>query len=597
MSTFPRNLKRPIAVQHQAKEQHYINNYEITSQISQGPGDGPYHYGSHYSNSGIVLHFLVRLPPFTQLFLRYQDGNFDIPDRTFHSMQTTWRLASLDSTTDFKELIPEFFFLPEIFLNSEAIYLCVCVCVAGFNMGVRQNGERVHHVQLPPWSGDDPRRFVLVHRAALESPLVTHNLHHWIDLVFGYKQTGKTAVEAINVFHPATYFGYDVEDGGDEISREARKAMIKTYGQTPQQLFTSPHPLATTGPTQSPQKDEDDLESRSFSPRQAPEVLHEVRGLRWGTYAGSPADERPILALVQTLKTPATRLASLSHTELLLMPHATHLLNIGPTKGASGAYILTSHHQDGIIRCRRLKDNTPQPLISVPPNEQVTWCVCGANQVWIGLASGQILVYLVVASHVGEELVVSLPPTLLPAHTAPVTHMYLSDAFNICISGGKDGMCVLWDTNRLSYIRSIGWSGVEVSLLAMSETLGDWASITPLGSMASVLRLYTVNGALVDSAVTPAPVTALAFTSSPEGTAINVIATSMADGVIRLWSVWDLRAVRELKTDRARQPIASLQYSQDNLHLCGITESGILVVWESSLVKTKIPKFITVLPV
>ena len=34
-------------------------------------------------------------------------------------MQTTWRLASSDSTTDFKELIPEFFFLPEIFLNSE----------------------------------------------------------------------------------------------------------------------------------------------------------------------------------------------------------------------------------------------------------------------------------------------------------------------------------------------------------------------------------------------------------------------------------------------------------------------------------------------
>lgn len=94
--------------------------------------------------------------------------------------------------------------------------------------------------------------------------------------------------------------------------------------------------------------------------------------------------------------------------------------------------------------------------------------------------------------------------------------------------------CIFYSQySRLSYVRSIGWNGVEVSLLAMSETLGDWASVTPLGSSASVLRLYTINGALVDSAVTPAPVTALAFTSSPEGTAINVIATSMADGVIR----------------------------------------------------------------
>lgn len=35
----------------------------------------PYHYGSHYSNSGTVLHFLVRMPPFTKMFLAYQ-GEF-----------------------------------------------------------------------------------------------------------------------------------------------------------------------------------------------------------------------------------------------------------------------------------------------------------------------------------------------------------------------------------------------------------------------------------------------------------------------------------------------------------------------------------------
>jgi len=32
----------------------------------------PFHYGSHYSNSGIVLHYLIRLQPYTEHFLKYQ---------------------------------------------------------------------------------------------------------------------------------------------------------------------------------------------------------------------------------------------------------------------------------------------------------------------------------------------------------------------------------------------------------------------------------------------------------------------------------------------------------------------------------------------
>ena len=69
------------------------------------------------------------------------------------------------------------------------------------------SGEAVDDVQLPPWSQGKPRLFIQIHRQALESSWVRDHLHHWIDLIFGFKQSGPAAIESINVFHPSTYAG------------------------------------------------------------------------------------------------------------------------------------------------------------------------------------------------------------------------------------------------------------------------------------------------------------------------------------------------------------------------------------------------------
>ena len=82
-----------------------------------------------------------------------QGGNFDIPDRLFHSIHEGWHSASEINMADVKELIPEFFYLPDFLSNDNQ-----------FILGVKQNGEKLDNVVLPSWAKNDPKEFIRIHR-------------------------------------------------------------------------------------------------------------------------------------------------------------------------------------------------------------------------------------------------------------------------------------------------------------------------------------------------------------------------------------------------------------------------------------------------
>jgi hypothetical protein len=79
----------------------------------------PFHFGSHYSSPGTTLQYLIRLFPYTEGAKELQGGRFDIADRLFYDIAGAYRLATED-IADVRELIPEFYFLPEFLLNQDS---------------------------------------------------------------------------------------------------------------------------------------------------------------------------------------------------------------------------------------------------------------------------------------------------------------------------------------------------------------------------------------------------------------------------------------------------------------------------------------------
>jgi hypothetical protein len=193
-------------------------------------GDHMYMYSSGYSCPLHIALWMIRLEPFTSVHIDIQGGRFDHAARVFWAISHSFRLCTSQSN-DYRELIPEFFTSPEFLKNSDK-----------FDLGT-VDGEKVSDVKLPPWCHSDAVEFVYQHRKALESDLVSQNLHNWIDLIWGYKQRGEKAVESMNVFLRDLYDDiWNTINIQDEAVRATTESRLAHVGQIPPQLFERPHP-------------------------------------------------------------------------------------------------------------------------------------------------------------------------------------------------------------------------------------------------------------------------------------------------------------------------------------------------------------------
>ncbi|XP_068101120.1 neurobeachin-like protein 1 isoform X2 [Hyperolius riggenbachi] len=525
-----RDLSKPIGVVNDKNAVTVQERYENFEDPS-GKIDN-FHYGTHYSNAAGVMHYLIRVEPFTTLHIQLQSGRFDCADRQFHSIPATWQ-ALMDNPNDVKELIPEFFYFPEFLEN-----------LNGFDLGKLQiSKERVNDVILPKWA-KSPEDFIQKHRKALESEYVSAHLHEWIDLIFGFKQRGPAAVEAFNVFYYCSYEGaVDLDAIADEKERKAIEGMINNFGQTPCQLLKEPHPPRLSAEEvlmRQAKLDNATLilfqnltelnsffidgisdgvpvvkaivpknQLRSFITQGSPETLVTInQSLIFGTHGWLPYDKSIsnyfTFAKDQTVTSPKTQ-------RFVSGPFAPGLEITSKLFVVShdGKVLFSGGHWDNSIRVTSLAKG--KVIGSHIRHMDIVTCLatdfCGIHLI-SGSRDTTCMIWQISQQGGVSGDLFAKPLQILYGHIDEISSVAISTELDMAVSGARDGTVIIHTIRRGQYMRTLKPPSDSSLVMSIPNLAVSWdghivihSSLEGKGTLKNknAMHLYSVNGKYLGS--------------------------------------------------------------------------------------------------
>ncbi|KAJ1440274.1 BEACH domain-containing protein [Ochromonadaceae sp. CCMP2298] len=500
-----RDLRWPMGAQDPTQREMIHQKYEdLKTSYVEGGDDGmmmpPFHYGTHYSVAGFVLWFLMRVEPYTSLHVQLQDGRIDRPDRLFHSLEAAYK-GCTSNPADVKELVPELFYSPDVLQN-----------VNGVDFGVTQNDIQVGDIVLPTWA-KDPEDFIQKHREALESEYVSLHLHHWIDLIFGYKQRpphldgDEAAVSSCNVYYHLTYENaVDLEylQKKEPSLYQQYVCQISEFGQIPCQLFKKPHP-----PRQ---------------PLHKVEIIWPVASVIMGVNTLSESEERPpmpkrIICFREIALSARPILFIAESADRLITMDSTRVTSAGARPGNSSAarapvsdehlsaqlfallpeskLVFSSGHWDH--SCRVTSAETGSLVQSVRQHRDVITCLALAKdfgQRWLVTGSRDCTLMVWDVSAVNPLPLGPQPQYILYGHDDSVTCLAVNPELDVVVSGSDDGTIIIHNLRDGTYVRSIREARSHKRTAAASAAAQDHVD-RPL------LRTFSLNGMLIASRVVP----------------------------------------------------------------------------------------------
>ena len=196
-----RNLSLPMPAQTQKGLDAIKKEYEDKSNEEY-----KCYFPAFYSSSMYINNYLIRLYPYINNQIKCQGGQFEAPSRQFDSFQDLCDLFK-EMQQETIELIPEFFFVPEMFLNLN-------YCSYG---SVYKNNQKFLVNNLKLGEGfTSISELINFHQSTLNSENFSSQIHKWIDNIFGENQiTNKKNI--INSFPKECYEKYVTEEILDKI--------------------------------------------------------------------------------------------------------------------------------------------------------------------------------------------------------------------------------------------------------------------------------------------------------------------------------------------------------------------------------------------
>ena len=229
-----RDMKMHIGLQKINKEsekrvnlinQTYKSSYE--DYLGSHGSMNPVHlFNTHYSNPIYTSNFLIRLLPYSFSCIEFQGDGFDNPNRLFYSIEGMMN-NSLSQKSDLRELIPEFFYFPDLFFNINDILFDKLVDGKSIDTVILYSNKQTQK--------KDYYQFISDMRKNLEEE---KKINEWIDLIFGINQ--KKEKPNIMYYEDESYVNFEKDDNilNDKIIMDATD-----FGLVPFQLFNKKFPV------------------------------------------------------------------------------------------------------------------------------------------------------------------------------------------------------------------------------------------------------------------------------------------------------------------------------------------------------------------